>query len=160
MSAFDSFAFSGYTLRPASEADLPLARLWTLADTAHSEIIKPSFWLEQRPGRDAYVVHDGRGPVFFLKLHLCADPLPDRSCDKMLYHRRVELYVQFMPILGEEDRERTRNGLVHCMSFTEDAMRRSGISEMFFESESPALIGFSKKQLGFKQSGRRLSKHL
>lgn len=147
MTAIETFTFSGYTLRPATKHDLSLAQLWTLADVHHAEITAPSFWVEQRLGRDAFILSDGAGPVFFFKMH-------------QLDSNEVELHIQFMPDTCEEDRARMREGLVQGMTWLERVLRLSGVSRVSFDSRNPELVSFSRKRLGFDVSGHRLTKAL
>lgn len=154
MSALETFTFNGYTLRPANESDLPLAQLWTLADTDHKDITLPSFWIEQRIGRDSYLLSDGAGPVFFFKLHVTTwRGSAMKPC-------RVELHIQFMPGITDEDTGRIRGGLTQGMTWLERVLRLSAIREVSFDSSNRKLIAFCKKRLGFSGEAGRLVKHI
>lgn len=158
MTAVNSFTFSGYTLRPANEADLPLARMWTLADVYHREITPPSFWVEQRPGRDSFLLIDASGPIFFFKIHATRwAGLTDAMAMKP---SEVELHIQFMPDTDAHDRRRLREGLLQGMAWLERILRLSGVHRICFDSRNPELIRFCRKRLGFDISGERLSRAL
>jgi len=137
MTATASYGFSGYVLRPARQQDLQLAELWTTMDKFHAGHIKPDFWLFQGPKTDSYLLFDGAGPVFFLKVHQ-QDPV------------RVRLHIQFMPVATEEDRERTMEGLLQGTAWLERLLRGHGVEEISFDSVSRPLINFASKRLGFE----------
>jgi hypothetical protein len=144
MSALNTLCFSGYTLRPATSADRNLAQSWTLADPHHREM-NPDFWIEQRLGRDSYLLSDAQGPVFFFKIIRIGD-------------NAVEFHIQFMPETEPEARTRTRKGLVEGLNWIERVLRNSGIAEWSFDSANPELIKFCKKRLGFTGDSGRLRK--
>jgi hypothetical protein len=93
MTALSTLRFSGYTLRPAGEADRRLAEQWTSRDLDHAGKIDPGFWLEQRPGMDSVVMEDSQGPVFFFKTQLLT------TKDERI---TAQVFIQFMPRLTME----------------------------------------------------------
>lgn len=143
MSAFDTFCFSGYTLRPAASSDLSLAQEWTVADPYHRDTTPAEFWLEQKPGRDSYLLSDGGGPIFFFKMEkapLRIDPF-------------IILHVQFMPTTDENAKERVREGLRQGMEWLKRVARMSGVHELMFQSSNPELSAFCRRRLGFDVCG-------
>jgi hypothetical protein len=142
MSALRSFEFSGYTLRPATKADLPLAERWVAWDKFHAGVIDPNFWLFQGPKTDSYLLFDGGGPVFFLKLH-GIDPKENGI------PKRVALHIQFMPCATEDDRERTMEGLLQGTRWLEGILLKNGTEKISFDSQSTALVNFAVRRLGF-----------
>lgn len=143
MSAIQTFEFSGYKLRPAGPEDLKLAEQWVAWDKFHAGIIEPSFWIFQGPKTDSYLLFDGGGPVFFLKLH-GIDP------NEKGVPRRVALHIQFMPCATDEDSERTMEGLLQGTRWMEGLMLANGTEMIFFDSISTSLINFAVRRLGFK----------
>jgi hypothetical protein len=135
MSAQSTFTFSGYTLRPAHSSDYELAKTWTEKDPEHNGRIAPLFWIDQRPGRDAYLMEDNGGPLFFFKI--CA-----------IDFQMVELHIQFSPP-EVNDRRRIREALIQGLQWLESVLKASGIREIRFESEYPELVRFSQRHLGF-----------
>ena len=172
MTALNTLRFSGYTLRPAGEADRRLAEQWTARDEDHAGKIDPGFWLEQRLGMDSVVVEDSQGPVFFFKTCLLIEkitdqrPLPiqlvglsQKTIDEVRpWSERIaaEVFIQFMPCATEEDRERTRQALIEGMAWLAPVLEQSGAEEMFFDSRQPKLIAFCQKRLGFIVDGKDL----
>jgi hypothetical protein len=154
MTATKTYYFGGYTLEPTTEQHLELAEKWTALDKYHAGVISPEFWLYQGASTDSYLLNDGAGPVFFLKVHQHEG-------------KRVALHIQFMPCATEQDMERTVEGLLQGTPWLEGILRESQVEEIFFDTQSKPLIAFAIKRLGFLMdmaSGRngefRLGKRL
>ena len=165
MTALNTLQFMGFTLRPASFADMRLATLWTEADAEHCGRVKPEFWVEQRNGVDSYLMEDGKGPVFFFKVMLCT--LQRQKAAYTLPKKGAEVHIQFMPVGTEEDAERTRTALTLGLEWLEPVLEQAATEEIFFDSGNEKLIGFATKRLGFCGDGvkrlngeRRLWKRL
>jgi hypothetical protein len=172
MTALNTLRFSGYTLRPAGEADRRLAEQWTARDEDHAGKIDPGFWLEQRLGMDSVVMEDSQGPLFFFKTCLLIEKIPDRTplpvqlvglSQKTIDEARpwseritAEVFIQFMPCATEEDRERTRQALIEGTAWLVPVLEQSGAEEIFFDSRQPKLIAFCQKRLGFIVDGKVL----
>lgn len=155
MSAREIFEFAGYTLRPAGAiaTDHILARQWTAADPWHKDTVDPALWTSQGDGIDAYVLFDKEGPVFFWVGILNPS------------FETLEMHMQFAP--KPENREealrqgkRVKAGLVIGLNWLEAMLRKSGVKEIYFDSDSEMLARFAKKTLNFIQTGRRLRKRL
>jgi hypothetical protein len=181
MSAVESFKFGrAYWLRPASHAagDLEVATVWTRADHDHAGTTAPEFWLEQRLGRDSYLLHETGEPLFFFKLHwwyrapgndfleeVTPDGLPRIvSLPFNGMERCTELHIQFAP--QREGSERLAQALIEGENWLEQALKGNRVRCMFFASRNAALIQFAIKRLGFKEektepgTGTRLFKAL
>jgi hypothetical protein len=165
MSALNTLQFKGYTLRPAGPADLDLATAWTAADPDHAGQIGPQFWLEQQLGVDCVLVSDGKGPVFFFKAVMLVykrrrGPLPLQlvglseqtitEVSPIPEKVAAQVFIQFMPCMTEEDRERTREALIQGMEWLEPVLEQGGAEEIFFDSRNKKLIAFCVKRLGFQ----------
>ena len=150
MPALCTFVFSGFTLRPATPGDRPLATSWTEADLEHSRTTHPDFWLEQSNNVESYLLSDQIGPVFFFKMQRHS-------------RQQVELHIQFPPeserITGELLRKRrVMRGLMLGLQWIEKALSSRGICELLFKSHNENLISFCVKHMGFDREGARLSK--
>lgn len=140
MSAHDTFEFAPhYTLRPASSQDHDLAALWTQADPFHRDTTPADFWIEQRHGRDAYLLSDPTGPVFFLKLH-------------RLSATSIELHIQFPPEESREEIARVCLGLIDGLEWLEGMLKHAGIQAISFDSHNATLMRFATKRLGFTKT--------
>lgn len=144
MSAIETFSFSGFTLRPATYLDRQLAQAWTFADPYHKDV-SPDFWIEQRIGRDSYLLTDAKGPVFFFKL-------------ERLTGTRVMCHIQFMPEVELDTRDRTRSGLMLGLHWIQKVLEINGVKSLEFDGDNPGLIRFAKRRLGFTGEGKRLVK--
>lgn len=169
MSAIETFRFGQFTLRPAGSAvwDYRLAKEWTAADPVHAGKIQPGFWIEQKPlSRDSYLVIDRQGPTLFFKTILFSQPkLPDpMQVDAIAKEMAVEIFMQFPPRGQGEEAIQTRDRIMEALKegapWLERVLKQKHIAEIFFESESPSLIRFSVKRLGFIRDGLKLRKRL
>lgn len=148
MTATRVFYFEDYLLRPTDETDETFAIHWTLADPDHKDITRPDFWLEQSAQRDSYVLLDGEGRVFFLKLH---------RIDKTT----IELHIQFPPEDTREQTLRVAKALIVGLDWLEGELRKHGIRHLAFDSHSQRLISFAIKKLHFlKTEDFRLEKEI
>jgi hypothetical protein len=178
MSAIETFRFGQIELRPAGGGvwDLRLAKEWTRADPVHCGKIDPHFWVEQVAlSRDSYLVSDRSGPVLFFKTVLYSKPeespesgamRPGTDIDPKAIRKEmaIEIFMQFPPA-GEgaeaiEMRGRIAKALEQGAPWLERVLRQKHIAEIFFETESPTLIRFCVKRLGYVQDGSKLRKRL
>lgn len=138
-----TFRFDQFTLRPAGESDLELARTWTSEDPHHAGRIAPEFWLQQGKGEEAWVLEDGEGPVFFFHMQ-----------------QTVKALIQFGPSRTREQRERTQVALMGGVAWLGALLGQVGKHEVVFDSQSPALKLFCEKRLGFNPTPDMLTKTL
>lgn len=164
MSAIETFRFGEYTLRPAGTSiwDFRLAKAWTDADPVHRGKIEPNFWTEQSFSRDAYILVDGSGPLLFFKTVMYEAKAIDTTQPPL---RWTELFMQFPPAGETEDdaaetQKRIAAGLLAGAPWLESVLKGNGIREIFFQSDSPSLIRFTVKRLGYVQEGSKLRKQL
>jgi hypothetical protein len=145
----ESYQFKGYQLRRSSLVDLPLAKEWTKADLDHAGKVDPGFWLGQSARAQSFLLSDSDGPVFFFK--------------GIVAGKSLEVHVQFPPegdpAMRNMRRRRISQGLIDGLEWLEGRMR-GAVEEVIFESTTPALIRFSERHLGFRQSGGRLRKRI
>src|ERR1017187_9315607 len=137
--------FDGYTLRAATEADLPLAREWNAADPDHAwEGGQERYWIEQKAGVESYVLEDALGPVFFFKQILIDGP--------SFEHFEVEVSIQFAPLLqGEQWQLRTMTALSKGFAWLEERLSGAGVKAVYFNSKNLRMIRFALIKLGFTE---------
>jgi hypothetical protein len=145
----DPWKFDGYTLRDATEADEPLARVWTQHDEHHHDM-DGRFWLEKDKGVETYVCEENGHPLFFVRLD-----------------KAVRIRIQFPPNVyppgSDEDhkhRDQVRRGLMRGMNFLEIALSVKGFRELIFDSVSPLLRAFTIGRLRFAKKPDTLSRML
>lgn len=130
------YRFGKYTLRPATEADRPLAAAWVSADEWHANTTEPDFFLSAEKGIESYVLEDPHGPVFFFRMT-----------------RTIRLDIQFPP---DDERqpthERTREALMAGVEWLAGSLALAGIHQLIFDSTNPLLIRSAEKRLGFHRS--------
>jgi hypothetical protein len=134
VSATQEFKFNGYTLRPATEADMPLAELWTAEDPAHKGVMSGEFWTQQAKGIDGYVLEDEEGKAaFFFRME-----------------KATRVLIQFPPIDNRTNAEEMMAALQTGMDWLAMALGAMGIHEIFYDTKSEPLRRFCEKRLGFK----------
>jgi hypothetical protein len=153
MPARETFCFHGYRLRPVGLPDLSLATEWTKADPYHCDTTSPSFWIEQERDCDSYMLEDNIGPIFFFKMQ--------RTSEAHI----IEFHIQFPPPEERPSDQSLRNrrvmtGLVLGLEWIERVLLFSGVKEVFFKSQSPTLIRFCLRRLGFEHDGEFLTKRI
>jgi hypothetical protein len=148
MSATRTYHFSNFMLRPVDETDATFAINWTMADPDHRDLTMPDFWMEQTATRDSYVLLDGQGRVFFLKLH-------------QIERDSVEIHIQFAPEYTREQALRVGRALLVGLDWLEGKLRSHGITHLAFDSHSQGLVSFAMKKLKFnKTQDFRLEKEI
>jgi hypothetical protein len=155
MTATQSLKFGeGFTLEPASSEHKKLAEEWTAWDTDHARRVDPPFWLEQANDRDSYLCSDRQGPVLFFKMiirvagyGILLPPGPEHT------RKMAELHMQFMPASTMADHERIRTALMKGCPWIETLLIGAGVEEIYFDSQSPGLVAFTTKRLGFNTQG-------
>jgi hypothetical protein len=133
-----TYRFNGYTLRPATPEDLPLATAWCVADPDHTwEAQHKFYWIEQKQGGNSYVVEDELGVVFFIK-----------------YIRdgvKLELNIQFDR--GLHMRLRSAAGMKATQAWMDKNLAEVGFKALYFQSASENLTRFCVTQLGYRKNG-------
>lgn len=165
MTALNTFKFGEYFLRPANELDRALAEKWTAADPEHAGVIEPGFWLENRLGRDGFLLSDQRAPLYFFKMHIHGIydlRLPDAAGTNgpvemfESLHDAVQVFIQFPPFRDG----RVMRGLTEGCKWLERTIAPMGARELFFDSKNESLIRFCVSRLGFTRDGNNLRKKL
>lgn len=125
------------TFNPSTEADIPRIKEWASADIYHKDQNLPEWWVTGN-GLLAFVLHDEKGPVFYVRL------------DDGEYAR---LSVQFAPVEIVPKRRLVRT-MIQCLPRLIEITKRHGNKGLIFDSESPSLISFMEK-FGFLRENDR-----
>lgn len=140
-----TFQFDDFTLRPATEADLPLARAWNAADPDHVwEMGTERYWIRPEGGwekcSECFVLEDFE-PVFFLRT------------TRIWQHEQmsIEISIQFNRADLTTPLWRTMNGMLAGMKWLERTLPANGIHAIYFSSKSERLIRFAQVRLGFSE---------
>jgi hypothetical protein len=137
------YKFGGYTFRPATAGDHPLARLWNMMDPEHKwEMQYPNYWIEQTNQVNSYVLEDAIGILFFVKSIQHTD-------------NEIEITLQFDRECGIVSKARVVRGLEAGFDWLKEALPMNGFKSLYFVSENEDLILFTEKRLGFVKDGTR-----
>ena len=154
MTAIKTIQFDEYRLEPASFEHKDLAENWTTEDANHAGQVDPRFWLEQDETRDSYLVSDSKGPVLFFKIIMLSTfGIPPRN-------KLAEIHMQFMPATSGKDHARIGAALVKGCFWLEQILQQAGVDEIYFDSDSPGLVAFTTKHMGFTHENGRVRKRL
>lgn len=137
MTAFNRFAFNGYLLRPATWNDLDLAKEWNERDADHATRVDPTFWVDQGPGEDAYLLTE-ETPVFFIKL------VANGQAKGV-----IELHIQFDSAVDRPGKLKRAEALLQGLTWLQRALKVAGVKQIYFRSRNSGLILFSTKRLRF-----------
>jgi hypothetical protein len=135
------FQFDGYTLRPTTEDDLPMAVAWNAADPDHAwELERERFWIENAGPVETFLLEsNGLGPVFFL-----------RTC-RLKENGAIEITIQFNREEAVTPLWNTMSGMQAGMKWLERILPGNGIDTIYFSSKSARLIQFATRRLGFTE---------
>jgi hypothetical protein len=121
------------TQRGILDIDRDLLNQWISKDPHHRETTTPDFFYEKDTICNVY--SDELGPVFFMRGEAMLD-----DGDKV-----IRLDIQF-----DNDQERRNAKMLIEVDRTFCAQAKAaGFKEIFFDSQSPKLIKFCKRALGF-----------
>lgn len=136
---------AGFSLVPVGFEHKTMAENWNAWDPDHAGHVDPRFWLEQADNLDSYLASDAIGPVLFFKVIMIPKKEPPSKV--------AEIHMQFMPQNTQGDHERIRAMLLAGSPWLEELLLGAGVTEINFDSTSPALVAFSTKRLGFLTQG-------
>jgi hypothetical protein len=137
------YKFDGYTFRPATPDDNPLATSWNGMDPDHGwELQYPHFWIEQNDWVNSYVLEDAIGILFFVK-----------SIRHMSHE--IEITLQFDRTCGMVSKARVVRGLAAGFAWLREALPMNGFEALYFTSKNEQLVLFAQKRLGFFEDGSR-----
>jgi hypothetical protein len=137
------YQFDGYTFRPVTPDDKPLARLWNSMDPEHTwEMQYPDYWIEQNSQVNSYALEDAIGILFFV-----------RSVRHM--GNEIEITLQFDRQCGSVSKTRVMKGMEVGFAWLKEALPMNGFKALYFVSHNQELILFTEKRLGFVKDGMR-----
>jgi hypothetical protein len=119
--------------RELTTTDVPMLDKWIEADPVHRDTLPLSFW--QSPG--AFIISDTCGDVMLVRPHV---PL-DKDYE-------ARLYVQFAPI-EEVVPIRAAKAILKAFPIIEQAIKKSGMTEIVFDSSNESLIALMCTKFGF-----------
>lgn len=137
-----TFTFDGYTVRPLDERDRPYLDIQIEADVYHRGRMDADYFLQLKPGEDAWALEDEQGRVVFYFKTATA----------------VRLSIQFPSIEGAEDKARNRAGMLKGLAWIEGIFRANRFREILFDTEGVELANFAKRRLGFAEATGLLSR--
>lgn len=129
-------------IRMATTEDKPRLAEMIAKDPYHAGKLTPEFflgeiwdavnskWLKD-PTIECAAVEDDDGTVFYVR-----------------YNRAFRMSIQF----DKDLKFRNRKSLLEAFPVFKNMAKTSGFKEIVFDSESPALVAFTKKRMGFKAS--------
>lgn len=143
MAELPVYQFDGYTFRPATLADRPLARSWNMMDPEHKwEMQYPDYWIEQNSQVNCYVLEDGIGILFFV-----------RSIRHL--GNEIEITLQFDRECGMVSKGRVMKGMEVGFAWLKKALPMNGFTALYYVSKNEDLVLFTEKRLGFVKEGMR-----
>lgn len=125
--------FYGYTLRPTTDKDLPLA----IAGSAIA--LTAGFWLRQGEGRETFIVFERR-----------EYPLAFFQTEHVAQGDQVRLHWLPMP---DASPKRLLRALTRLVPLIEKGLALRGVRAIFFTSHSSAMTKFMEKRLGYSYAG-------
>ena len=130
------FHFDNYVVRPVGEQDRQYMAETIENDEFHADRMTPDFFLDLKPGEDAWALEDERGKVIFYFKTQTA----------------VRLHMQF--IGAETSREKTKNriALLKGLAWIEAQLRANCFREILFDVDGPELAQMAKKRMGFRET--------
>lgn len=137
------YKFDGYTFRPTTSDDQPMARIWNSMDPDHTwEMQYPDYWVEQNGQVNSYVLEDAIGVLFFVRsiLHM---------------GNEIEITLQFDRHCGSVSKARVMKGMEVGFAWLKEALPMNGFKALYFVSKNNDLILFTEKRLGFVKDGIR-----
>jgi hypothetical protein len=140
--------FEGYSFRQVEPSDYEQLEKWIAADPTHRDVLEPEFFMDQeRPHVTVLALESRSGTVMYIRLstasrvHIQFSPAPKANGGGRVYAREIHRY-----------RTQLRNALLKGMAFLEVGLRKAGVNQWIFDSESPTLRDLAKKQMGFEAS--------
>lgn len=136
MSGKPIFHFDNYVVRPVEERDRAYLASLIEADPHHENCMDADFFLELKPGEDAWAMEDERGHV-------------------ILYFKTqtaVRLSLQFAEAEKKEDKTRNRLAMIKGLAWIEAQLRANSFREILFQTNGPELAQMAKRRMGFRES--------
>jgi hypothetical protein len=123
--------FDSYTVRPVSEKDRAYLTSLIEADEYHHGKMDADYFLQLKPGEDAWALEDEKGIVLFYFKTQTA----------------VRLSIQF----ANTDKTRNRIALFKGLAWIEAQLSANGFRELLFQTTAPELAAMAKRRMGFRE---------
>jgi hypothetical protein len=127
------FHFDNYVVRPVGERDRQYMAEIIENDEYHAETMTPDYFLDLKPGEDAWALEDEHG--------------------KVLFYFKTQTAVR-LSMLFAEQREKTKNriALLKGLAWIEAQLRQNCFREILFDTDGTDLAQMAKKRMGFRES--------
>lgn len=135
MSPKTVFHFDNYVVRPTEERDRIYLNSLIEADEYHRDQMDADYFLDLKPGEDAWALEDERGNVLFYFKTQTA----------------VRLSMQFAQAETTEAKTRNRLALLKGLAWIEAQLRANSFREILFQTDGPELTAMAKKRMGFRE---------
>jgi hypothetical protein len=136
MSPKTVFHFDNYVVRPVEERDRAYLDNLIEADQYHRDRMDADFFLDLKPGEDAWALEDELGKVLFYFKTQTA----------------VRLSMQFAEAETTEAKTRNRLALLKGLAWIEAQLRANSFREILFQVDGPELSAMAKRRMGFRES--------
>jgi hypothetical protein len=100
---------------------------------------KEGYGFEKEENQESVIIEDEVGPLFNCKIE-----------------HTLRLHIQF----NMEEKSRTARGLGEAFKMLLEQIKGLGFKELIFESQSPSLINYCVKRMGFTESPNELKVRL
>jgi hypothetical protein len=127
------FHFDQYTVRPVGERDRRFLDKLIEADPLHKDCMDADFFLDLKPGEDAWAVEDG----------------DSRVC---LYFKTSTAVRLSMLFANQSSNTGNRDLLTKGMAWLEAMVICNKFREIIFDTKGPALAAMAKRRLGFLEA--------
>lgn len=130
------FHFDNYVVRPVGEQDRQYMETLIKADEYHAERMDADFFLNLKPGEDAWALEDEQGKiVFYFKTQTA-----------------VRLSMQFARAETSKEKTKNRIALLKGLAWIEAQLRSNCFREILFQVDGPELMAMAKRRMGFRES--------
>jgi hypothetical protein len=130
------FHFDNYVVRPVEERDRNYLAQLIEGDQYHADRMDADFFIDLKPGEDAWALEDERGRV-------------------LLYFKTstaVRIAMLFSKTETKEEKTTNRLALMKGMAWIEAQLIANSFREILFDTEGPELTQMAKRRMGFRES--------
>lgn len=135
MSQKTVFHFDSYVVRSVTEQDRAYLNELISADEYHSDRMDADFFLNLKPGEDAWALEDEQGKVLFYFKTQTA----------------VRLSMQFAQTETTAEKTRNRIALLKGLAWIEAQLCANSFRELLFQTDGPELTAMAKRRMGFRE---------
>lgn len=127
------FHFDNYVVRPVGEQDRQYMAETIENDEFHADRMTPDYFLDLKPGEDAWALEDEQG--------------------KVLFYFKTQTAVR-LSMLFTEGKQKTKNriALLKGLAWIEAQLRQNCFREILFQTDGTDLAQMAKKRMGFRES--------